>query len=360
MDGKLRIGIIGCGGIAHKHIDSYKSFSDCTIAALCDLTPGRAEATAEAKGIKDVACYTSYSEMFERERLDAVSVCTYNQAHADPTVCALERGICVLLEKPLAGTVEDALRIVRAEKTSDAFVSVGFQPRYNADMRQIKEICRSGALGRIYYIQTGGGRRQGLPTAESFVRRDKAGIGAAGDIGCYSLDMVLNAIGYPKPLTVTGFKSDYFGRRPEYKFSYAFNVEDFAAAFIRLEGGVVIDFRISWAMHPDTSGDTLIYGTEGALRIPSTECWNDGVGGEMTLYFNDPEGNPCEKKIPSAVNRMDPDCFEMKVRDFVNAVKKGGPAPVPTSEALINQLIVNAILESAEAGREVEIRRSYE
>ena len=355
MDKKIRIGIIGCGGIAREHVEKYKTFDDVEIAALCDIVPGRAEAFAAAKGIEGAAYYTSYTEMLDRERLDAVSVCTYNRAHADPTVAALERGTCVLLEKPIAASVTDAGRIILAERSSSAFVSVGFQPRYNADMRKIKEICQSGTLGRIYYIQTGGGRRRGLPTEESFVRRDKAGVGAVGDIGCYSLDMVLNAIGYPKPLTVSGYKSDYFGTRPEYRFSPAFDVEDFAAAFIRLEGGTVIDFRISWAMHPDTAGDTLIFGTEGALRIPSTECWNDGIGGEMTLYYNDEKGEPAEKKIPTSVSPGDPDCFTQKIRAFVDAVKAGGPAPVPSREAYINQAIVNAILESADAGREVEV-----
>ena len=108
-----------------------------------------------------------------------------------------------------------------------------------------------------------------------------------GDIGCYSLDMVLNAIGYPKPLTVSGYKSDFFGKNPKVlseKDAARFNVDDFAAAFIRLEGGIVLDFRIAWAMNLDTPGDTIIMGTKGGLRIPSTECWNGSIGGEMTVY----------------------------------------------------------------------------
>ena len=114
-----------------------------------------------------------------------------------------------------------------------------------------------------------------------------AGIGALGDIGCYSLDMVLNAIGYPKPLTVTGYTSNFLGTNPLYNNpadAARFDVDDFAAAFVRLEGDIILDFRIAWAMHVDTPGDTIIMGTKGALRIPSTECWNGTVGGEMTLY----------------------------------------------------------------------------
>ena len=356
MEKKLRIGFIGCGGIAGEHMRCYKKLGDgVEVVAFCDIVPGRAKEFAERYDIKDAAVYESYEEMLDREKLDGVSVCTYNMAHAAPAIAAMRHGVYVLLEKPIAGTVEDAVAILRAEKETGRFASVGFQPRYNADMKKIKEICQSGVLGKIYYIQTGGGRRCGLPGAESFVRSDTAGIGAMGDIGCYSLDMVLNAIGYPKPLTVTGYASDFFGRRPQYRFHESFSVEDFAAAFIRLEGDIVLDFRISWAMHPDTPGDTIIFGTEGALRIPSTDCWNNGVGGEMTLYYTDENEDLQEKKIPTEVTRENSDCCAQKIKAFTDAIRTGGPAPVPASDALINQVIINAILDSAKSGHEIEV-----
>ena len=96
--------------------------------------------------------------------------------------------------------------------------------------------------------------------------------------------MVLNAIGYPKPLTVSGYRSNYLGTDPEFNTpedAARFDVDDFAAAFIRLEGGIILDFRIAWAMHLDTPGDTIIMGTKASLRIPSTECWNGSIGGPM-------------------------------------------------------------------------------
>ena len=135
----------------------------------------------------------------------------------------------------------------------------------------------TGALGEVYYIQTGGGRRRGIPTpyGTSFIEDKTAGIGAVGDIGCYSLDMVLNAIGYPKPLTVSGYKSSFFGTRPDYypthpEYAGKFEVDDFAAGFIRLEGDIVLDFRIAWAMNMDTSGDLLMLGRDAGIRIPET------------------------------------------------------------------------------------------
>ena len=230
-------------------------------------------------------------------------------------------------------------------------------------MKMIKKIVESGELGQVYYIQTGGGRRRGIPFpyGTTFIEDKTAGIGALGDIGCYSLDMVLNAIGYPKPLTVSGYKSAFFGKDPNYppyvkaghpEYAEKFGVDDFAAAFIRLEGGIILDFRIAWAMNLDTPGDTIIMGTKASLRIPSTECWNGSVGGPMTLYHN-VCGEPTKTEIP--IIPMKENLFELKVRTFLDAIKEGGEAPVPSSQILYNQAIIDGIAKSAAAGREIEI-----
>jgi predicted dehydrogenase len=252
-------------------------------------------------------------------------------------------------------TTEEAVEIMRAEKKSGKILSIGFQPRMDNNMKMIKKIVESGELGKIYYIQTGGGRRRGIPNS-TFIEDKTAGIGAMGDIGCYSLDMVLNAIGYPKPLTASGYISNYFGTNPLYNNpadAARFDVEDFAAAFVRLEGDIILDFRISWAMHLDTPGDTVILGTKGALRIPSTECWNGSVGGEMTLY-HDLAGARTETKIPLCPP-VPKGLFYQKVRSFLDAVKNGGEAPVPTSQIYYNQAIIDSIVKSARLGREIEV-----
>ena len=260
-------------------------------------------------------------------------------------------------------TLEEALEIRKAEKASGKVISIGFQPRLDENMKMIKKIVDSGALGKVYYIQTGGGRRRGIPTpfGTTFIEDATAGLGALGDIGCYSLDMVLNAIGYPKPLTVSGYKSNFFGTRPDYsnyvktghpEYADKFEVDDFAAAFVRLEGGIILDFRIAWAMNMDTPGDTIILGTEGGLRIPSTECWNGSVGGAMKLY-HEVCGQQTETEIP--IIKTEDRLFDLKIRSFLDAVKNGTEAPVPTSQIIYNQAILDGIFKSAEAGHEIEI-----
>jgi len=355
---KIKIGIIGTGWIAESHVMSFLVQPDVEIVALADLIPGKAEKFKEKYKVEGARCYPSHKELIDNEELDGVAVCTYNTQHLEPTVYALEHGIDVLLEKPFTVTLEEAEEICRVEKKTGKFVTVGFQPRYDANMQMIKKIVDSGVLGKIYYIQTGGGRRRGIP-GSTFIEKSTGGIGALGDIGCYSLDMVLNAIGYPKPLTVSGYVSDFFGTNPKYNGADAarFSVDDFAAAFIRLEGDIVLDFRIAWAMHVNTPGDTIIYGTEAALRIPSTECWNGSVGGPMTLY-HDVCGAMTETVIPILGNDGKGGLFDKKIRSFVDAIKTHGPAPVPTSQILYNQAIIDGINKSAACGREVEIKIS--
>lgn len=354
---KYKIGIVGTGWIAHAHMTSYLNQPDVEVVAAADYIPGKAEKFMEEFGVKGVRFYPSHKEMIDNEELDGISICTYNTEHAKPTIYALEHNIPVLLEKPFTVTLEEAEEVCRAEKASQAFVSVGFQPRFDDNMKMIKKIVESGVLGKIYYIQTGGGRRRGIP-GSTFIEKSTGGIGALGDIGCYSLDMVLNAIGYPKPLTVSGYVSDFFGTNPKYVNpvdAKRFSVDDFAAAFVRLEGGIVLDFRIAWAMHVDTPGDTIIFGTEGALRIPSTDCWNGSVGGPMTLY-HDVCGSQVETVIPILNPGVKTSLFDRKIRSFLDAIPTNGPAPVPTSQILYNQAIIDGINKSAQCGHEVEIQ----
>ena len=360
-DKKLRIGIIGTGGISGSHIRTYKAQPDVELVAGCDLIPGKAEkkfAECEVEGAK---FFTDYKEMIDTMNLDAVSVCTYNRTHAECTIYALEHGLHVLLEKPMTVTLDEAVAIRKAEKKSGKIVSVGFQPRFDANMQMIKKIVQSGELGRVFYVQTGGGRRHGIPVSwsETFIENDKAGLGALGDIGCYSIDLVMNALGNPKPLTVSGTATDYFGTTPEAysqvgkpECAKKFSVDDFASAYIRLEGGIILDFRIAWYMHLDTPGDTIIMGTKGSLRVPSTDCWNGSFSKPMTIY-RDVAGEPVQTQIPLLPETKD--LWNRKIRSFLDSIHNGTEAPVPTSQIIYNQAILSGIQDSSECDHEVEI-----
>lgn len=356
---KVKIAIIGTGWIAESHISSYKKMPDVEIVALADLVPGKAEAFAKKFEIEGCRIYNSDRELLDNEKdLDGVSICTYNCQHAPCAIHALNAGVNVMLEKPFTVTLDEAIEVMKAEKASGKILTIGFQPRMSENMQMIKKIVESGELGKVYYLQAGGGRRRGIPTpfGTSFIEKDTAGIGAVGDIGSYSLDMLMGAVGYPKPLTATGYTSAFFGKDPGYypthpEYAGKFEVDDFAAGFVRLEGDIILDFRISWAMNMDTCGDALILGTKGGLRIPSTECWNGEFDKPLTVYKTIGD-QTLEYQVPM---KPTSDLFTKKLRSFVDAIKNGGKATVPSSEIVYNQAVIDGIVRSAKLGHEVEI-----
>ncbi len=357
---KVKLGIIGTGWIAESHIHALKQMEDVEVVALADIVPGKAEAFAKKFEIEGARCYNSDEELIAAEKdLDGVSICTYNCQHAPCAIHALNAGLHVMLEKPFTVTLDEAVEVMKAEKASGKILTIGFQPRMSENMKMIKKIVESGELGEVYYIQAGGGRRRGIPTpfGTTFIEKDTGGLGALGDIGCYSLDMLLGAVGYPKPLTATGYVSDFFGTDPAYypthpEYAEKFGVDDFAAGFVRLEGGIVLDFRISWAMHMDTCGDALILGKKGGLRIPSTDCWNGEFNKPLTIYKTLGD-QTVEYQVP--LKPADPQLFYKKLRSFVDAIKTGGKPTVPSSEIIINQAILDGLVRSAREGKEVTI-----
>ena len=204
----VRIGIIGTGGIARAYARAYREIPEAEVVGLCDIIPGKAAAYGEREGFTKAKSYVRYQDMLEELELDAVSVSTPNASHAFITIDCLKAGKHVLCEKPMSVTLEEAVNMAKAAKKADRILSIGFSSRYDPNMQVIRDIVQS-ELGKIYYVETGGGRRRGMPGG-SFINKAEAGFGAIADIGCYSTGYGLKRLGYPKPLTVTAHSSDYF------------------------------------------------------------------------------------------------------------------------------------------------------
>jgi predicted dehydrogenase len=256
-------------------------------------------------------------------------------------------------------TLQEAVDMIRASRKAGKILTIGFQPRWDYIRQKVDSIIDSGALGKVYYVQSGGGRRRGIP-AGTFVEKEKAGYGCLGDIGCYSIDQCLHAIHYPKPLTVSAIATNYFGKNPKYwPEAASFEVDDFSVALVRLEGGVTFLFKQSWAMHADTLGDTLWLGTEGGIKI-TTALEEQNIPSRV-LYYTDVNGQHIDSVVlPSipfnAYEAEKPkDMWVAKMRTFADAIISNGPAPVPCEEILYNQAICDGIYRSAKLQREVEI-----
>ncbi|WP_338785958.1 Gfo/Idh/MocA family oxidoreductase [Metabacillus sp. FJAT-53654] len=356
MSNTINIGIIGSGGIAAAHVRAYKEMPDVKIVAVADVIPGKADQFIEQLDLKDAKGFDDHLELLKMD-IDGVSVCTPNVAHHNTSIDSLYAGKHVLVEKPMAVTLDQAIEMVEASHKTSKILSVGFQPRYDPNMQAVKEIVQSGQLGNVYYVQTGGGRRRGMPGG-TFINKSLAGAGAMADIGCYSLDLALNALGYPRPLTVSAYTSNHFGTNPIYhREADKFEVEDFGVAMIRLEGGIVLNFKISWAMHMDSLGPTLFLGSDAGLKLtpagsgPWSGVWDGGIG--SINLFHDIKGHHVETSIPVQEHKLN--IFYEKVRDFVVSIKEGKPAPIPGDQIVINQAIIDGILRSSEQGSEVNI-----
>ena len=358
-NGKIRIGIVGTGGIAHAHMDQYVKFDDVEIVGACDIVPGKARDFLDSYGLKNAPAFESVGDLVKNVKMDGASVCTYNKTHAVCVIEVLEAGIHVLCEKPMSFTIQEAADMVKASKKAKKFLTIGFQPRWDYMRRKVDKMIESGVIGKVYYVQSGGGRRRGIP-GSTFVVEEKAGFGCLGDIGCYSIDECLHAIKYPKPLTVSAIATNYFGTNPKYWADAAnFKVDDFSVALVRMEGDVTFVFKQSWAMHADTLGDNLWLGTEGAIKV--LQSHDELRRPSRVMYYTDVNGNfvdsyvlPDRPMLPYD-NEAPMDIWWGKMRSFVDAVKTNGPAPVPGEEILYNQAICDGIYRSSKLGKEVEI-----
>ena len=359
MGKKIRIGIIGTGGIAHAHMKPYMSFGDVEIVGACDIVPGKARAFLDTYDLTAAPAFERAEEFVRSVEMDGVSICTYNTTHAVCAIAALEAGIHVLCEKPMSFTLQEAVEMVRAQRKAKKILTIGFQPRYDYMRCKVDEMIGAGAIGKVYYVQAGGGRRRGIPGG-TFVSKENAGYGCLGDIGCYTIDECLHAIAYPKPLTVSAMATNHFGTNPKYWPDAAnFQVDDFSVAFVRMEGGVTFEFKQSWAMHANSLGDTLWLGTEGGIQVHNGFDTHNKPS--RVMLFTDVNGMQVDSQVLPSVGfnaygyPPTSDIFAAKIRAFVDAVITDGPDPIPAEEILINQAICDGIYRSSQLGREVDI-----
>ena len=261
---KIRVGIIGTGGISRAHQRTYQQVGGFEIVAVCDIFEDKARQAAEEWGVPKKNVFTNQDEMLQMDEIDTISVCTYNQGHRVPTVAALEAGKHVFCEKPIAATLEDATAMVRAAKASGKILQIGLHSSFSPGVQFAKKVVDEGILGDIYYAETSGCRRRGVP-GHTFIYKKTAGAGATVDIGVYNMHHTLYIMGYPKPVRVSAITTDYLSRQdPRWK---DMDVEEFGAAWVRLENGGVMVFKISWAVHQDSLCGTFFLGNLVILAV---------------------------------------------------------------------------------------------
>jgi len=294
---KLKVGVIGTGMIATAgHIPAWKSLEDdVEIVAVADILEDRAKLVAKTEGIPHA--YGDWQKMLKEVDLDIVSVCTPNAYHKEQTIAALQAGAHVLCEKPVATSAADAEAMFQTADAADRVLLVGQSLRFTNRSRAAKEIMDSGRLGEVYFAETFFLRRRGIPKWGQFHMKKHSGGGPIYDLGVHAIDLLYWLLGNPAVLAVSGATYTKFGSRDEgLATSLAdsgaplgvltprpydpkeFDVEDMAAGFIRLEGGITVAFKTSWAANiPQNARGTTILGTAGGLTLdPLTLVTNMG------------------------------------------------------------------------------------
>ena len=264
MSKKLRIGIVGCGGIANgKHLPSLSKIPEVEMVAFCDIIVERAKEAAGKYGVENATVYEDYNEMLAKEKLDVVHVLTPNREHCEVTVAALKAGCHVMCEKPMAKSAEDARLMLKTAKETGKKLTIGYQNRYRADSMHLKKLCDEGELGDIYFAKAHAIRRRAVPTWGVFLNEEEQGGGPLIDIGTHALDLTLHLMNNYKPLYVVG--NTYRGLAENKNSANAwgpwdpekFTVEDSAFGFVTMENGATIILESSWALNTLDVGEAI-------------------------------------------------------------------------------------------------------
>lgn len=351
---RLGVGVVGVGSIAEMHLGAYAANPDVTLVGVFDINAERAHEKAERFGAE--RAYSSLEEMLADDRIEAISICTWNNSHAAIAIAALDAGKNVLVEKPLSREHSETAAIVEAAERSGKFVQVGFVRRFGGNAKTLKAFIDDGRLGDIYHARAINIRRMGNPGGW-FADRSRSGGGPLIDIGIHVLDLCWYLMGSPRAATVSAVSHSRLGNRSNvtslsrYKVAdydpAESEVEDSVAALIRFENGASLTLETSYSLH--ASGDQLaveVFGNKGGaelepeLRIVTEEL--DTVLNTLpqidhpTFNFNEGFGN--------------------EIAHFVKLCLGEAREIAPLWHGIEMMRVLDAIYESANTGAEVDLR----
>lgn len=358
MAKKLKVAVIGCGGIAEgKHLPALERRDDIVeLAAFCDIIPERAEKMKKKFGNEESIVTVDYKELLGNSAIDVVHVCTPNDSHGEISVAFLEAGKHVMSEKPMAKTAAAARSMLEAAERTGKLLTVGYQNRYRADSLYLKELCEKGELGEIYYAKAHAVRRRAVPTWGVFLDEEKQGGGPLIDIGTHALDLTLWMMDNYEPKTVLGAAYHKLSKRENAANAWGpwdpqkFTVEDSAFAMITFKNGASVTLESSWAINLRQYGEAKVtlVGTEAGA-----DMW-DGlyINGEKNSrqYVQEIELSGGGVAFYDGKTEKDTD-VEMRV--WYDAILKGSPLTVTPKQALVVSEILEAVYESSKSGKAI-------
>jgi predicted dehydrogenase len=282
----LRIGIIGTGGISGVHFRGYLEFpQECRIVALCDMTPARAEQRKEQYGLADARVYDDPAAMLIAEQLDVVSIATPPSTHAALAVQALRAGVNVLVEKPMARSVEECDAMLAAARESGMLLSVVAQNRFRDDMVTLKEALDSGLVGAVSHAQISSAWWRGSSYYDLSWRGtwESEGGGCTLNHAIHHIDLALWMLGRPKAVTavLTNVQHDNS------------EVEDLSVAILQYERALA-----------ELTSSVVHHGEEQAIVVQG-EFAKVAQPWSVTAMTAQPNGFPTEEGNPALVEALD-------------------------------------------------------
>ncbi len=346
----IRVGIVGLGNIGQYHAERLLDH-DVTLVGGVDIDEAARERFERRYGVQ---AFDRSDPLYDA--IDAVVITTPNEFHEPYAVDALERGIHVLLEKPLANTLESGERIAAAAAESDAVCMIGFNNRYSNTVEFVRNRIDRGDLGRVTHVEANYVRRRGVPGRGTwFTHRKSAGGGALIDLGVHAIDLALYLLEYPPLSEVSGVTRSEFGRREDYVYlemwgsdagPSAFDVEDSASAFVRTDDDRTVSLEVAWATNRPATHEFVVQGTEAAARF-------DLLENDLTLHTASTGGpNALED---TTVRTRDVDTHRAEQAVFLDAVASGSTHPENVEQALAVQRVVDAIYRSNDRGCAVSV-----
>ena len=357
MSKKLRVAIIGCGGIANgKHLPSLKKLEQVEMVAFCDIEIKKAEKAAIEYGTPEAVVYKNYKQLLEDESIDVVHVLTPNISHAEISIASMEAGKHVMCEKPMAKTSEEAKLMVETAERTGKKLTIGYNNRFRPDSQYLHNVCKQGDLGEVYYARAHAIRRRAVPTWGVFLDEEKQGGGPLIDIGTHALDLTLWMMDNYKPKSVMGTTYHKLGQKKDAANAWGpwdpekFTVEDSAFGFITMENGATIVLESSWALNTLDIDEAKcsLSGTEGGADM------KDGlrINGEnfSKLYATNVELGAGGVAFYNGKAESDSD---LEARRWVESIINNTEPIVKPAEALVVTQILEAIYESAKTGKAV-------
>ena len=357
MDRVLKIGIIGCGGIAtQKHMPALSKLKNVELVAFCDIIEERAQKACKNFGTAEAKVYTDYKELLKDETIEVIHVCTPNRSHSFISIDAMEAGKHVMCEKPMAKTSEEALAMVEAAKRTGKKLTIGYQNRYREDSRYLKRACEDDALGEVYYAKAHALRRRAVPTWGVFLNEVEQGGGPLIDIGTHALDLTLWMMNNYEPELVVGSVFKKLGDQTETANAWGdwdpaeYTVEDSAFGFIKMKNGATIVLESSWALNTLDVGEaqTSLCGTKAGADM------KDGLrinGVKYNKQYIEKPGLGAGGVDFYDGKALEPQDVEAKM--WIDAIRKDTDVLVKPEEALVVTQILEAIYESAKTGKPV-------